>query len=213
MIETSTTVAKLFEAFHLAQGEMDGVHKDSKNDHFRSRYASLENVIGTARPVLNKYGLAWTQAPGPVVDGRLTVTTQIMHTSGEWMRSTFHMPVSKPDPQGVGSATTYALRYALMAILGLPPTDDDAEAAMPRQAAKEEPKSPPKRKADSRQDYAAMVQEIRDCANPAQLKAWWEKNQSRIKALPIDWQPEILVEKDAQKARLMDERQNLMAAG
>lgn len=133
MIEHSPSIAALCKALHGAQGQMTGVFKDAKNPHFKNRYASLENVLDTARPALQAHGLSVTQAPGLLVDGAVEITTMLMHSSGEWMRSTLHMPVVKRDPQGVGSAITYGLRYALMAVLGLPPSnDDDAEAAMPR---------------------------------------------------------------------------------
>ncbi|WP_336488331.1 ERF family protein [Methylobacterium nigriterrae] len=132
MIEHSASIAALSKAIHAAQGVLTGVVKDSKNPHFKNRYASLEAVLDTARPALQANGLSVTQAPGALVEGSIEITTMLMHTSGEWMRSTLHMPVVKRDPQGVGSAITYGLRYALMAALGVPPTDDDdGERAMP----------------------------------------------------------------------------------
>lgn len=132
MIELSPNVDALFPALHKAQGDMRGVAKDSTNPHFKNKYASLENVIDTAKGPLQASGLAFTQAPGALVDGSIEVTTMLMHTSGQWLRSTLHVPLSKRDPQGVGSAITYGCRYALMATLGLPPVDDDGESAMDR---------------------------------------------------------------------------------
>ena len=132
MIETSASIVALTGAIIKVQGGISGVHKDAANPHFKSRYASLENVIDTARPALQEAKIAFTQAPGLVVDGCVEVTTMLVHESGEWMRSTLHVPLGKRDPQGVGSAITYGCRYSLMAMLGLPPTDDDGEAAMER---------------------------------------------------------------------------------
>ncbi len=131
-IEISPAVDLLFPAIHKAQGEMRGVVKDGKNPAFKSKYATLENVIDAAKEPLQSAGLAFTQAPGALVDGAIEVTTMLMHTSGQWLRSTLHVPLSKRDPQGVGSAITYGCRYALMATLGLPPVDDDGESAMDR---------------------------------------------------------------------------------
>ena len=130
MIELSPAVDALFPALVTAQKQLRGVVKDSKNPHFKSSYASLENVIDTARGPLNDAGIAFTQAPGALVDGAIEVTTMLMHSSGQWLRSTLHVPLQKRDPQGVGSAITYGCRYALMATLGLPPVDDDGESAM-----------------------------------------------------------------------------------
>lgn len=140
MIEHSQSIAALCTALHAAQGVLTGVVKDAKNLHFKNRYASLEAVLDTARPALQANGLSVTQAPGAMVDGCVEITTMLMHTSGEWMRSTVHMPVVKRDPQGVGSALTYGMRYSLMAALGVPPTDDDdGERAMPDRGASSAP--------------------------------------------------------------------------
>lgn len=133
MIETSEQIVALTAGIIKVQGAISGVHKNAKNQHFKSSYATLENVIDTARPALQEAGIAFVQAPGMVIDGSVEVTTMLVHTSGEWMKSTLHVPLGKRDPQGVGSAITYGCRYSLMAMLGLPPTDDDGEAAMERE--------------------------------------------------------------------------------
>jgi hypothetical protein len=131
MIETSESIAKLMTAILHVQGAISGVKKDAKNPHFRNSYATLEQVIDTARPALQEAKIAFVQAPGKVIDGALEVTTMLVHEA-EWLRSTLHVPLQKHDAQGVGSAITYACRYSLMALLGLPPTDDDGEAAVIR---------------------------------------------------------------------------------
>lgn len=172
MIEHSPGIAELCKALHGAQGQMTGVFKDAKNPHFKNRYASLENVLDTARPALQAHGLSVTQAPGKMVDGAVEITTMLMHSSGEWMRSTLHMPVVKRDPQGVGSAITYGLRYALMAVLGLPPSnDDDGEAAMSRGS------SVPSREAEAdhgKDRYIASCRaQIAKATDGPKLRDWW----------------------------------------
>jgi hypothetical protein len=129
VIEHSPDITELAKALIAVQGEVDGVKKDAVNPHFRNRYASLESVIDTARPALQRNGVAFTQAPGALVDGAIEVTTMLVHSSGQWMRSTVHMPLSKKDAQGAGSAITYGCRYSLMAALGLPAVDDDGDEA------------------------------------------------------------------------------------
>jgi hypothetical protein len=138
VIETSENIVALTGAILKVQGEISSVKKDGTNPHFKKNYATLENVIDTARPALQDAKIAFIQAPGQVIAGAVEITTMLVHESGEWMRSTLHVPLGKVDPQGVGSAITYGLRYSLMAMLGLPPTDDDGEAATVRQ-------EPPKR--------------------------------------------------------------------
>lgn len=132
MIEHSPELTELAKALHSAQGAMKSAAKDGANPHFKSKYATLESVIEAAKPALQAAGLSFTQAPGMVADGRLSITTMVLHISGQWMRSTLHIPLAKSDPQGVGSAISYGKRYALMAVFGLPSEDDDAEAATDR---------------------------------------------------------------------------------
>jgi hypothetical protein len=130
MIEQSPDVKELTIALHGAQGMLGGVLKDGKNPHFKNRYATLEAVIHAAKPALQAHGLCFVQAP-TVGDDGIGITTQLMHISGQWMRSTLPLPLTKRDPQGVGSAITYGCRYSLMAMLGLPPTDDVTMAVLP----------------------------------------------------------------------------------
>lgn len=134
-METSPSLTKIAPALVTALAAIKGAAKDSKNPHFRNDYASLESVIEASRDVLAANGLCAIQALGEVIDGRLTCTTRLLHTSGEWVQSTFHMRLSKDDPQGTGSTATYARRYALMAALNVAPVDDDAEADSGRQGA------------------------------------------------------------------------------
>jgi len=181
MIQTSDNVDKLFAAIHAAQGAMRGATKDSKNPAFKSSYASLESVIDTARPALQSANLAFTQAPGALVDGAIEITTMLMHTSGQWLRSTLHVPLSKRDPQGVGSAITYGCRYALMATLGLPPVDDDGEAAMDRtpKAAPAPVKAPPPAATDS-PALATITAALKLCDTIKALDEWCESDTNKV---------------------------------
>ena len=192
MIETSETIVALTAAIIKVQGGISGVHKNAKNPHFKSSYATLENVIDTARPALQEAGIAFVQAPGQVIDGSVEVTTMLVHTSGEWMRSTLHVPLGKRDPQGVGSAITYGCRYSLMAMLGLPPTDDDGEAAMERTSSTPNTVTGPAQRTSSaalkRGDiWPAMEQEISECGSVAKLmtlRSVWAKKAGADKWPP-----------------------------
>jgi hypothetical protein len=183
MIQTSDNVDKLFVAIHAAQGAMRGATKDSKNPAFKSSYASLESVIDTARPALQSANLAFTQAPGALVDGAIEITTMLMHTSGQWLRSTLHVPLSKRDPQGVGSAITYGCRYALMATLGLPPVDDDGEAAMdrttPAKAVPAPVKAPPP-VASGSPALATITAALKLCATAEALDDWCASDTNKV---------------------------------
>lgn len=137
MIAQSESIASLAAALAKAQAVMSGATKDSTNPHFRNKYADLGAVWDAARAPLSENGLSVVQFPGEVVDGRMTLTTQLIHSSGEWMRDTMAIPLPKADPQGAGSAITYARRYALAAVVGVCPEDDDGNAAS-RQAPRQE---------------------------------------------------------------------------
>lgn len=142
MIEHSPTITKLMGAMHAVQGAVSGVAKDSKNPHFKNSYASLEAVVEAIRQPCQDAGLVVIQAPGEITNGNISVATMIAHAeSGEWIRSAVQLPLAKNDPQGAGSALTYAERYSLMAMFNLPPVDDDGEAAVVRQPAR--PAAPP----------------------------------------------------------------------
>jgi hypothetical protein len=180
MIETSATIVALTGAILKVQGSVDSVKKDKVNPHFKNRYATLENVIDTARPALQEAGIAFVQAPGQVLDGSVEVTTMLVHESGEWMRSTLHVPLGKRDAQGVGSAITYGCRYSLMAMLGLPPTDDDDGQAA---SAPYHPpaKSEPPRKANGRPEKGWREDGTR---TPHSLReeGWWKEFEGDLKA-------------------------------
>jgi hypothetical protein len=138
-IELSTEgVAELFSAYVKAQAEMGEVLKTATNPAFRTKYADLAAVVEAILPALSKNGLALIQAPG--FDGEVvTVETMIAHSGGGFLRSTIRLRPTKSDPQGLGSAITYGRRYALMAMAGVAPEDDDGNAASSRPESGQEP--------------------------------------------------------------------------
>lgn len=182
MFETSQSTKSLMPALFAFQGALGGVKRDSANPHFKNRYVSLEGVIDAARPHLQENGLVFTQAPGRVIDGCIEVTTRITHAeSGEWQQSTMHIPLAKRDPQGAGSALTYAQRYSLMAALGLPPTDDDAETSYDRNNERARPQG---RQQDKNAVVAdTMIDAARLSTDTAALKSWKEGQLEQIEAL------------------------------
>lgn len=127
----SENIDALASALAKAQSEMGSVHKDAANPYFRSAYSSLANVWETVKPSLTKNGLSIVQLPSSDERGYF-VQTQLMHSSGQWIRSSTYMKPAKEDPQGIGSLISYARRYALMAMVMACPDDDDGEAAMGR---------------------------------------------------------------------------------
>ena len=112
---------------------MGGAVKDAKNPFFKSSYADLTSVIKAIKEPFANNGLSYSQFPVTSEGGGgVGVVTVLLHSSGQWIESEFYLPLAKKDPQGGGSAITYARRYALQAMAGIPTADDDAEAAMMR---------------------------------------------------------------------------------
>jgi hypothetical protein len=121
----SESITKIASAIVKAQGELNAVSKDGTNPHFRSKYATLQNIVESCRDTLRKHGLAVVQTFSETDGTYINLDTTLLHESGEWIAGTFTMTPTKHDPQGMGSATTYARRYALSAILGIVTDDDD----------------------------------------------------------------------------------------
>jgi hypothetical protein len=128
-LNSSPSVKELATALAIVQGQLTFAKKDSKNPFFKSNYADLESVWEACRSLLSDNGLAIMQFPGDYVDGNMTLTTVMTHSSGEWVAQNMSLPVSKPDAQGAGSAITYMRRYALAAIVGVVQADDDGNSA------------------------------------------------------------------------------------
>ncbi len=121
-------VAQLAAALAKAQAEIGGATKSKQNPHYRSRYADLAEVWDACRQALSTHGLSVVQQPS--ADGpRVTVTTILLHESGEYLQSALTMTAVQETPQAIGSCITYARRYALAAVVGVAPEDDDGHAA------------------------------------------------------------------------------------
>ena len=127
-------LGQIAAALVAVQGELHAVKKDNTADagKYSYTYADLASVWDTIRPLLSKNGIAVVQMPEDVVDGNtIRLRTMLLHTSGEYLTSTLPMPFADVSPQAVGSALTYARRYALCAMLGVATEDDDGAAAQP----------------------------------------------------------------------------------
>jgi hypothetical protein len=103
--------------------------KTNTNPHFRSKYADLSACVEAVIDALNANGIALIQQTHECASG-VMVETVFVHESGEtYSAGKLHVPAAKQDPQGYGSALTYARRYSLMAACGIAPEDDDGNAA------------------------------------------------------------------------------------
>ena len=124
----SDNIDKLAEALAKAQSEIKGALASSVNPFFKSNYADLDTVIKSCFPQLTKNGLSIIQGNDTCEKGSFYVTTMLLHSSGQWIKSKLKMPITKPDAQGVGATITYARRFSLSAMVGIAQTDDDGNS-------------------------------------------------------------------------------------
>jgi len=126
----SDEINELAKSLGALQSEMTPLKTNKVNPFFKSRYADLEAVTQHIKPLLVKHGLSYTQFPSSKQSEPMLVT-QVMHSSGQYIRAESKLFLVKQDQQSVGSATTYAKRQALQAAFGVAVTDedDDGESA------------------------------------------------------------------------------------
>lgn len=145
-MKKSETLTEFSKAFAKTQQEMKQPLKDANNPFFKSKYVPLENVVEAITESASKNGISFTQFPSSDEAGNVTVGTLVMHSSGEWIEyDPIKMKPVKNDPQSIGSAITYAKRYALSAIFGITsdPDDDGNEATQTKKQAPAKKKDEP----------------------------------------------------------------------
>ena len=127
----SETIGKLAGALAKAQSQMTMVEGKSTNPFFNSKYASLATVLEVAMPALNANEIALVQGNRwDTTNNGFYITSMLMHSSGEWIKSEIRMPIAKKDAHGVGAATTYGRRYLLSSMVGVAQADDDGNGAI-----------------------------------------------------------------------------------
>lgn len=172
---TSPQIHELAGALAKAQWKMAGAKRESANPFFKSTYADLASVWEACREPLTTNGLSLIQSPS--ADGpRVTVTTLLLHTSGQWVRGDMTATAKDDSPQAVGSIVTYLRRYALAAFASVCPVDDDGEAAQMRGPAKTETPTVPAGYLDWLHDLAAVKQNGLDA-----LKATWRESKAEYR--------------------------------
>ena len=125
----SDNINELATALSKVQAKLEGAKMDGSNPFFESRYAILYAVWDACRKPLTDNGLSVVQTCSVGEGEGLILDTTLLHTSGQWISGELAIKPTKNDPQGIGSAITYARRYGLATIIGICPEDDDAESA------------------------------------------------------------------------------------
>lgn len=181
----SASIAKLTEAMALAQGQIEGASKGKVNPHFKNSYADLASVWDACREQLSRNGLAVYQTTSG--DGaKVTVETILAHKSGEWISGRLTMTAQQNTPQAIGSCITYARRYALAAMVGVAPEDDDGNAAS------QTPTNRPQAVAKAPEGFDDFLLDLEAVAANGSdaLKAAWTKSQPYMRKHLTDTAPE-----------------------
>lgn len=136
VVRRSESIAALAKALTAAQGSMELARRDASNPYYRSTYADLASVVDAAKKPLSENGLSVVQTLiyctlAGESRSQLCVLSELLHESGEWICGIYPLNPTKNDPQGLGSAVTYARRYAYQALVGIAPAgeDDDGNKA------------------------------------------------------------------------------------
>lgn len=130
-MKTSDSTTNIFPALAKAQGEMTDPPKNADNDFFHSSYLTLTAMHKMSRPVLSENGLAVVQSYT-----EHGLETLLAHSSGEWiLLDPLPIKAEKQTAQGIGSAVTYSMRYALGGLCQVAGDDDDDgnAASVPRE--------------------------------------------------------------------------------
>ena len=124
-MKTSESIDLISAAIVAMQSEAQHANFDSKNPHFKSKYASLAEVIDTVKPILAKHELAVIQLPAFRESIGHVLCTRILHKSGQWIEEEMRLNPIKDDPQGLGSSLTYSRRYSIPGVAMIASEEDD----------------------------------------------------------------------------------------
>lgn len=161
----------IYQALLHAQQEMTAPVKNSKNNHFNTKYADLSAVVQACMSPLNKNGITLMHIPSDN-DGAYAIKTILHHVnSGTSIEAVVPLITDKGNMQGYKSAVTYAKRIGLESLTGLAPDDDDGNDAV-----KFAPKKPSS--AHMKRSLAELDNDLVDVTNIYQydkLSVEWKK--------------------------------------
>lgn len=190
---------QLAKALSAAQAEFGTVPQTGYNPFHKSKYSTIEDYVNAAKPILAKHGLSISQAPN-LMESQFVLTTILMHESGEHVVSNQPIFSAKQDAQSMGSAITYARRYAYGAVLGMASGDfdDDGNAAAEKSTEQANPpKTQPPAKSpapeppskDEQGTPISFVNELKEAAlaidNVDELETLYIENKERINDMAV----------------------------
>lgn len=162
MIQQSDSINELATALAKAQGTFVDPEHDGKVDftdksgrRVNYTYATLGAVLKEVRPKLAAQGLSVTQVPYVNRETKkIEVMTQLMHTSGQWLRASFGLDHGNGKPQEQAGVITYERRYSLSPMLGIS-AEADTDGAQPEEDKKSGGRPSPEKNGQQKSNQAA----------------------------------------------------------
>ena len=176
-VEKSESINELATSLAKAQGAVKAAMKDANNPFYKSKYADLSSVWEACRKALSDNGLSVTQLPFTSEGSTVGIETVLLHSSGQYLGEKLVVPVGKYDAQGIGSAITYARRYALSAIVGVvADEDDDGEKAVGRNGKTDDVQPAPvvKLTAEVKQKFQEQIADCLSKGDDLELRNIWD---------------------------------------
>lgn len=121
-------------------GKISGTNKSGKYYEYSYKYADLSDILEVIKKPLFDNQLSISQIMN-YEPGAFSLETAIIHASGQFISGNYPLPEGK-TAQELGSAITYARRYALCAILNIV-ADEDDDGAVATQSTPEPKKTQP----------------------------------------------------------------------
>lgn len=179
-MRTSDTIEAVAGALAKATAELENVGKGHKAQAGRASYtyANIADVLREVRPVLARHGLC-VVAGQSLEEDAVVVVSRLLHESGQYLETDCRVPVDRQGGiHGVGSAITYARRYALLALVGVAAEDDDGRRAQDNKPGRRAKKPDLDLEPRGRPSITAVEQGL---ARDALRRAW----ASRLRACEI----------------------------
>jgi hypothetical protein len=183
-MNTSDNINEIATALAKAQGEIANPAKNRVNPHFKSKYADIADGLDVIRPTLSKFGIAFVQATELVEDGMVILRTRMIHSSGQWLESTY--PVGRfVKHQELGASLTYAKRQALFSIVGVAGDDDDDGNSATATPGVRKTSNAIKR--ENPEAWPSLEKAVRAATSRDELTAVWREYKDTIAVWPLSW--------------------------
>ena len=171
----SESIVEISKAMAKFQAEVKQPFKDANNPFFKSKYVPLENVVESITSIAPKHGISFVQWASNDENGRVGVSTMIMHTSGEYIEfDPVYMNADKNTAQGAGALISYLKRYSLSAVFGITSDQDDDgnHASGNTNKLKQQPKAKPEHIKNLKEKIAQAVEIGGDDASEQKVMQW-----------------------------------------